>query len=146
MPPLRVRACRDQADDGCPLPCALMSLAEPLAQDEAVGRVTPAHAFPALPERVRTRRKEALALCVIGQRSYVEREMEFRIERREQIRGRLPFIGAVPELDGLPACVCAAGRRPVSRRSSGRFSGAARLPNRNKKALRYAVSLPQKLG
>jgi len=102
MPPLRVRACRDQADDGCPLPCALMGLAEPLTQDEAVGRVTPAHAFPALPERINTRRNEPFALRVVRQRSYVEREMKFRIKGREQIRGRLPFIGAVPELDGLP--------------------------------------------
>jgi hypothetical protein len=36
MPPLRIGAGRDQADDRCPLPCALLSLAEPLAQSEAV--------------------------------------------------------------------------------------------------------------
>jgi hypothetical protein len=101
MPPLRIRAGGDQADDGCPLSCAFMGLAEPLTQDEAVRRIAPANAFPALPERICSRRNEPLALRVVGQRGHVEREMKLGIERREQIRGRLPFIRAVPECDRL---------------------------------------------
>ena len=101
MPPARIGAGRDQADDGCPLPCALMGLAQPVAKHKAVGRVAPAHAFPALPERIDARRKEPLALGVVRECGHVEREMKLGIERGEQIRGRLPFIGAVPEGDRL---------------------------------------------
>ncbi len=102
MPPKRVGTGREQTYDCRSCLGAVKGFHDPLAQHGAIGRVHPTDALPILPKTVLAGGVEVGAFGIIGKRSHIGREMKFAIERGEQLRGCLPFVGLMPE-DYRPA-------------------------------------------